>query len=137
MWPRDQQPQRALHMSITTYSAVVRNGRVEFTSPVEIPEGSEVYVVVANTVTRKFAQRKANSWLVSYVGNMLLADGGALIQSDSGWVWRFDVLITSASHKPWGPIGSLEIDAKTGDILDAEQTAESLTQHGVAYRGDV
>jgi hypothetical protein len=124
-------------MSITTYPAIVRNGRVELMSPLEAPEGSEVYVVVANTVTRQFAQRKANSWLVSNVGNMLMADGGALIQSVSGWVWRFDVLITSASHQPWGPIGTLEIDADTGNVLDAEKTTELLTQRGVAFRGAV
>jgi hypothetical protein len=108
----------------------VRNGKIEPTSAVELPEGSEVYVVVTTDVTERNAKRKANSWLVGYVGNMLMADGGSLVQMGSPdspqWVWRFDVFVTSLTHEPSGPIGTVDVDASSGTIVNGDQTKAIL-----------
>jgi hypothetical protein len=117
-------------MAVVTYRGVVRNGKVEPLSGVELPEGSEVYVVVPVGVSAQDAKRKANGWLVGHVGNMLMADRGALVQTESvdgpEWVWRFEVYVTSLAHEPFGPIGNVDVDAASGAIINSEQTKLQL-----------
>ena len=121
-------------MSLTTYRGIVRNGKVEPTPAFDLPEGSEVYVVVPTGITAHVAKRRANGWLVGYVGNMLMADHGALVQRGSPenaeWVWRFEVFVTSLTHEPLGPIGTLDIDATSGAVVDGDQTKTLLYARG-------
>jgi hypothetical protein len=121
-------------MSLTTYRGIVRNGKIEPTPAVDLPEGSEVYVVVPSGITAQIAKRKANGWLVGYVGNMLMADHGELVQVGSfdspAWVWRFEVFVTSLIHDPSGPIGTLDVDAASGAIVDGDQTKAMLYERG-------
>lgn len=125
-------------MSLTTFLGIVRNGKIEPTTPVELLEGSEVYVIVPTGITLHVAKRKANGWLVGYVGNMLSADHGLLIQvgnpESPEWVWRFEVFITSLAHEPWGPIGTVDINATSGVILNDEQTKAMLFERGRTYQ---
>ena len=85
----------------------------------ELPDGTEVYVFVPSSVTARVAKRIANRWLISEVGNLLMADNGSLVATEQGWVWQFEVYITSIAHKAWGPIGTLDVSAVQ---------AKSLTQ---------
>jgi hypothetical protein len=123
-------------MSLTTYRGIVRNGKIELTPGIEFPEGSEVYVVVPTGITERIAKRKANGWLIGHVGNMLMADHGVLVQlgspSDSEWAWRFEVFVTSLSHEPSGPIGTVDVDANSGAIMDGEQAKMILYERGRA-----
>ncbi len=90
-------------------------------------------MVVPAGMTMQAAKRKANAWLVSSVGNLLLADKGDLVQIGGEWVWRFEVYITSPAHEPWGPIGVMHISAGSGDVIDPEQTKASLYARGQTY----
>ncbi|MEZ4868809.1 MAG: hypothetical protein R3C14_46220 [Caldilineaceae bacterium] len=116
-------------MSVATYSAIIRNGKIEPTTALELPEGSEVYVVVPSVITARVAKRKANGWLISEVGNLLMADHGILAQTDQGWIWRYGVYMTSLTHEPWGPIGEVIVSATSGEIMDPEQTKMDLLYH--------
>jgi hypothetical protein len=120
-------------MCVTTYRGIVRGGKVEPVSPLDLPDGSEVYVVVPENISARVAKRKANGWLVGYVGNMLMAGDGTLVRGEQEWVWRLDVYITSLSHEPWGPIGTVDVDATSGAIIDAERTKALLYERGRAY----
>jgi hypothetical protein len=51
------------------------------------------------------AKRIANRWLVNEVGNLLMADKGALIRSDAGWVWQFEVFRVRKSITSRIPLG--------------------------------
>jgi hypothetical protein len=85
-------------------------------------------------ITGRVAKRKANGWLVGYVGNMLMADHGALIHIGNPdgpeWVWRFEVFVTSLTHEPSGPIGTVDVDASSGMIVDEGQTKALLYERG-------
>lgn len=124
-------------MSITTYPAVIRNGKVEAETTIELPEGSKVYVVVPSKMTAPIAKRKANGWLISEVGNLLLANDGMLVEANDSWVWRFAVYITAPTHEPWGPIGTVDISADSGAIVAPEQTKMQLYAHGRTYQRPV
>lgn len=115
--------------SIATYSGVVREGKVDLCDKIKLPEGTEVLIVVPTAIDERTAKRKANGWLTSYVGNMLMADDATLINLDGKLLWHLRAYITSLAHEPIGPIGNVFINALTGDIVHPDQTAQSLRDH--------
>lgn len=68
-------------------------------------------------VDETVARRKATRWLVEYVGNMLTADEGRLIEAAGRPIWRFGAYVTGRGHAPLGPIGHVDIDAHTGELI--------------------
>lgn len=61
-----------------TYQGVVKEGRVQLSTAASLPEGSQVYVLVADEWQERplldphLARCKANGWLVSHVGSVLV-----------------------------------------------------------------
>jgi hypothetical protein len=76
------------------------------------------------------ARRKATGWLVDYVGNMVMAGVSEMVQNGETWVWRFHAYLTSFTHAPRGPIGEVDVDAMTGDILNDQSTIEGMYARG-------
>jgi hypothetical protein len=113
-------------MAVITYPAIVRNGKIEPVTPLDLPDGSEVYVVAQVDIDARTARRKANGWLVDHVGNLVMADDGALVQKDERWIWRFNAYMTSPAHPPRGPIGQVELNATTGEILSDQHTITDM-----------
>jgi len=124
-------------MSVATYRGVIRRGKVETMGNIELPDGAEVYIVASASVAVSTAKRNANRWLVSEVGNLLMADHGALIRSSIGWAWQFEVFSTAAGRKPLGPLGVVKIDAASGEILNREQTKSNLYEPARSYQPPV
>ena len=119
-----------------TYQGVVREGNIYLSPATELPEGSHVYVVVAGPdplLDERLARRKAIRWLVDYVGNMLVAGEGHLLESNGRIVWRFGAFITGRGHRLRGPIGYTDVDAHSGDILATEQQADEMLAHGETF----
>jgi hypothetical protein len=122
--------------TIQTYQGIIREGQIQVASPANLPEGSHVYVIVAGkepVIEEKLAQRKATRWLVEYVGNMLTADEGRLVETNGNIVWRFGAFITGPGHKPLGPIGYVDIEAHSGVIFATEEHADQMITHGEAF----
>ena len=122
--------------TVAAYPGVVEKGVIRLTPNINLPEGSHVYVTVAGErplLNEATARRKATRWLVEYVGNMVMAQEGRLVESDGRVVWRFGAFVTGRGRKPRGPIGYADIDAHTGDPLASEQQAEELIAHGEAF----
>ena len=120
-------------MTILTYTGKLHNGKVELATQVNLPEGSEVYVVVSPGIEKRVAQRKANGWLVDQVGNMVMADDGVLVQRGNTWIWRFHAYLTSLAHEPYGPIGYVDVDANTGAVLSDQHTVEAMHERGARH----
>jgi hypothetical protein len=116
--------------SIATYSGVVRDGKIELADKIALPEGIEVFVVVPAVIDEDTARRKINGWLLSEVGNMLMADHAKLVNLDGSLIWRLRVYLTSSAHEPRGPIGNVLLNATSGQILGAEDTAKRLRTYG-------
>lgn len=126
--------------TVQTYQGIVKEGRIELPTTTELPEGSQVVVIVAGKeplLAEDLAQRKATRWLVEYVGNMLMADEGRLAEIDGRVVWRFGAFITGRGHTPWGPIGYVDVSAHTGDLLMTEKQANELIAHGATFAGSL
>ncbi|MBI4771037.1 MAG: PepSY domain-containing protein [Chloroflexi bacterium] len=116
--------------AVATFIGVVHEGLIRLAEPVALPEGSQVYVVVPAVVEERAARRKVNGWLVENVGYMLMADRGALTRLEGRPVWRFGAFVTSLSREPRGPIGDIDIDAVTGEVLANENMAAEIVRRG-------
>lgn len=76
------------------------------------------------------ARRKANVWLLESVGNLLGAENAELVLSDP-LRWRFDVILglPTLDHPGSGDlfrVGTIEVDAASGEILNQLELAEEL-----------
>ena len=76
------------------------------------------------------ARQVANRWLAEHVGDMLMADQAVLEQRGNRLVWRLGAYVTALSHEPFGPVGYVEMDAGTGQVLTDENAAKEIAQRG-------
>jgi hypothetical protein len=111
----------------TTYIGVIREGRVEFETPVALPEGCQVVVLPAK-LDERTARRKANSWLAENVGNVVGTEKhGVLLQTGNQAVWRFEVFVAGVTYTvPMGPLGQVDVEANTGQVLTDQQIAQEM-----------
>lgn len=115
---------------VTTHIGIVRNGKVEFDRPLTLPDGSQVRVTLSPVLSEQQAQGKANVWLAQNVGDAVGAMNGILTQTDQLTIWRFEAFITGSRFDPIGPLGQIDVDADTGQILSTPQTAEAMIERG-------
>ena len=76
------------------------------------------------------ARRRANRWLVEQVGNMVMAGQPLLTQGDLRPVWRSCAFVTSLSQAPRGPIGHVDVDAATGEVLTDDHAVTEMKRRG-------
>ena len=85
----------------------------------------QVSVAAEINTSAKAAQRKATTWLISEVGNMLIGGAPQLIISHNA-VWRVPVLLTSSRSGTVGQVGSIDVNADSGDLLITHTLREQL-----------
>jgi hypothetical protein len=74
------------------------------------------------------AQRKVTAWLISEVGNLLIGDTPSLVIGQRT-VWRVPALLTSPTRSVIGQVGTVDVDAGSGELLtDPQLTQDLLTQ---------
>lgn len=126
--------------TLTQYEGVVHRGRIELPEAPELPEGSHVVVILTGPrplVDELAARRKANGWLVEYVGTMLAADEGRLMEQDGRPLWRFGAYLTRRGHPPLGPIGHVDVDAHRGELIPDDNQAQRLVINAKALVGSI
>jgi hypothetical protein len=123
--------------SIPTYQGVVRQGKIQLTPAADLPEGSQVVVLAADNWTQSalldphIARRKANGWLVTHVGSVL-AQQPHLQQAAGRLIWRFKAFLTMRGQSPHGPVGVVDVDAYSGEVLTGEDVATEMIANATA-----
>jgi hypothetical protein len=123
--------------SVQTYQGVIRHGRVQLTEAADLPEGSQVVVSVvdergqATLLDPHIARRKANGWLVTYVGSVL-AQQPQLQQVEGRLVWRFKAFFAVQGHPLRGPVGSIDVDAYSAEVLTGKNRAAEIRANATA-----
>ena len=82
------------------------------------------------------AQRKATAWLVSDVGNLLMGDTPSLVIGQR-MVWRVPALLTSPTRGVIDQIGTVDVDAVTGEVLGDAQLIQDLLAHARHLAGSI
>lgn len=117
--------------TIPSFPGIVKQGQIQSAAATELPEGSQVVVLAADKwdesalIDPHIARRKANGWLVSYVGSVI-AQQPQLIQENGRLRWRFMAYLATKGHPLRGPVGSIDVDAYQGEVLADESTANYL-----------
>lgn len=117
--------------AVATYSGIVKKGKIQSPAASELPEGSQVIVLSAAQwdgsapIDPHIARRKANGWLVSHVGSVI-AQQPQLMQENGRLRWRFAAFLATMGHPLRGPVGFVDVDAYSGEVLTKENDAEEL-----------
>jgi len=75
------------------------------------------------------ARQKVNELMLEQVSNLLLADEPSLIRlSEDDWVWRVPVDLTYPSHGRAGRVGTLDVDARYGEVRFTDATLTQLRE---------
>lgn len=90
----------------------------------------EIKQTLSIQVTAEQAQRAVNRWLLEQVSDMLHAEPPILVVNGRT-VWRVPTVLTATHVGVVGVVGTVEVDAVTGDLIDADQRREELTVNGV------
>ena len=105
------------------------NSLTEITLKGPVAAGQELDITVTVRarieVDAETARRKATGWLVSEVGNLLIGDTPTLVIADRA-VWRVPVLVTSPSRGVVGGAGSVDVDARSGEVLVDEAVGQRI-----------
>lgn len=116
---------------IPTYEGVVRHGRIHLNQATSLPEGSQVYVLFPEALAEHplldvhIARRKANGWLVTNVGSVI-AQQPRLHQLERHLVWRFKAFLATQGKPLRGPVGTVDVDAYSGEVLSSENSATEM-----------
>jgi hypothetical protein len=104
-------------------------------SEITLPERAEVKIelsISANVnVTDVVAQRKVSRLLLEQVGNLLYGERPALV-AGRRLLWRVPIYLGLPSIGPVGQVGSLDVDAQSGEILFSQQILDDLAERGDA-----
>jgi len=87
-----------------------------------------VSVVATVRVDARTARRRVTAWLVSEVGNMLIGGTPQLVISKRT-IWQVPVILTSSSVGTVGQVGTVDVDAESGEMLASEELREQILDH--------
>jgi hypothetical protein len=75
------------------------------------------------------ARRLVNQQVVPEMGTGLIAGAPELIVFDRGVVWRVPILLSLPRIGDLGQVGSVDVDAVTGMIIEDDKSQERTIQH--------
>lgn len=104
-------------------------------SEIALPPRTEVHVKLSLTsqvnVTDYTVQRKVTKLLLDQVGNQLYGEQPSLVIGRR-LLWRVPVWLALPTTGPLGQVGTLDVDANTGEILFTQQMLDEIAERGNA-----
>lgn len=85
----------------------------------------QIPVMITVNIDAETAQRKTTGWLISEVGNMLIAGTPQLVVANRT-LWRIPALLTSSKIGTVGQVGTVDVDAVTGKLLVNDELIEQI-----------
>ena len=76
------------------------------------------------------ARRRANGWLADRVGHLVLGKDPRMLLDGKRALWRVTAYVTNVYREPFGPIGFVDVDAASGEVLSGDDVAQELQQRG-------
>ena len=98
-----------------------------------VPAGAKVKIEFTLTaevnITDFTAQRKVSKLLLDEVGNLLYGERPSLV-AGRRLLWRVPVWLALPTTGPLGEVGTLDVDAQTGEILFTQQQLDDIAARG-------
>jgi len=102
---------------------------------ISLPVPAEVKIEFSLTaqvnITDYTAQRKVSKLLLDHVGNLLYGERPSLV-AGRRLLWRVPIWLALPTTGPLGQVGTLDVDAQTGEILFTQQILEEIAERGNA-----
>lgn len=99
----------------------------EMTLPMEAQIKIELSLTAQVKVTHVTAQRQVSKLLLDQAGNLLYGERPNLVVGQR-LLWRVPVWLAWPTTGPLGQVGTLDVDAQTGEILFTQQILEELVE---------
>ena len=100
---------------------------------VVLPERTQIKIDFSLTsevnITDVSAQRKVSRLLLERVGNLLYGERPNLVFGRR-LLWRVPIWLGLPSVGPVGQLGSMDVDAQTGEILFTQQLLNTISDQG-------
>jgi hypothetical protein len=95
------------------------------------PSQTQVDIQLQTTlnVTGGTARTMVNQQIVTELGTGLLALEPELLVRKNQFIWRVTILLSLPTLGDLGQVGTIEIDATSGDILTDSRTQKEIQQH--------
>jgi hypothetical protein len=95
------------------------------TAPIHL----SLHLAVTLNVTADEARRRVNRQVVTELGTGLIAREPDLAITGEQIVWRVPIALSLPKLGDLGLVGSVDIDARTGDLLLSAESQEAIVQH--------
>jgi len=100
-------------------------------SEIRLPTNADVKIAISVeahlNVTAQTAQRMVSKLLLDQVGNQVYGETPNLVAGER-LRWRVPVWVASSSSGPLGQIGSLDVDAQSGEILYSGEILDTISE---------
>jgi len=97
--------------------------------PETVPIHLRFHVVATLNVTARDARRRVNRQVVTKLGTGLVAQDPELVIDDESIVWRVPIMLSLPELGDLGQVGTIDVDAETGEILTTTVAQERIIQH--------
>jgi hypothetical protein len=98
-----------------------------------VPAGATVKIEFSLTaevnITDYTAQRKVSKLLLDEAGNLLYGEQPTLV-AGRHLLWRVPIWVALPTTGPLGQIGTLDVEAQTGEILYTQQQLDDIVARG-------
>lgn len=98
-------------------------------TPQTAPIHLSFHVVATLNVTAEDARRRVNRQVVTELGTGLIARDPELVIADEEIAWRVPIVLSLPKLGDLGQVGTVDVDARTGDLLLSRAAQERITQH--------
>jgi len=98
---------------------------VSETAPIHL----RFHVVATLNVTAGDARRQVNRQVVVDLGTGLIAQDPELVIDSDTIIWRVPIILSLPKLGYLGQVGTIDVNAETGDILITDTDRESIIQH--------
>jgi hypothetical protein len=97
--------------------------------PQKTPIYLNVHVAVTLNVTADEARRRVNRQAVTELGTGLVAREPELVIAKEQVTWRVPIVLSLPGLGDLGQVGTIDVDALTGDLALDAPAQERITQH--------
>jgi hypothetical protein len=94
-----------------------------------VPIDLRFHVIATLNVDAVTARRQVNRQVVVELGTGLIAQVPELVIGDTNIVWRVPIVLSLPDLGDLGQVGTVDVDAETGEILMTPTAQERIIQH--------
>jgi hypothetical protein len=98
-----------------------------------VPETAPIHlsfhIVATLNVTAEEARRQVNRQVVTELGTGLIARDPELVLAGEQIAWRVPIVLSLPGLGDLGQVGTVDIDARSGDLLLNPDAQEGIVQH--------